>query len=188
LIKPDTFGLKFTCLSRWYKAHFMKISLYALITLFILGGKPLMAQEHDAENGHHSHLHHHPKNEIGLANNLVYLGEEEEFAYGLHLHYIHNIGDSPFGAGLGYEHIFDDHLHRNWGLVVSYRVLHGLFVNISPGITFIGRTDPEKTFALHLEATYEFELGPVHLGPVFEYALSGHGYHLSGGLHLAYAF
>ena len=48
-------------------------------------------------------------------------------------------------------------------------------MNVSPGITFIGRAEPEKTFALHMEITYEFELGPIHLGPVLEYATSGHG-------------
>jgi hypothetical protein len=33
----------------------------------------------------------HPKNEIALANNLTYLGEEAVFAYGLHLHYVRNV-------------------------------------------------------------------------------------------------
>ena len=167
----------------------MRIAVYSLVFVFILGGQTLMAQEHDSEDGHHQHQHHHhASNEIGLANNLVYLGEEGEFAYGLHLHYLRNIGDSRFGVGLGYEQIFDDHLHRNLGIVGSYRIVHGLFLNISPGITFKGRIEPEKTFALHLEATYEFELGPFHLGPVLEYAVSEHGYHLSGGIHLAYTF
>jgi len=166
----------------------MRIVFYSLIVVFIMGGQVLMAQEHETEEGHHHSHHHHPRNEIGLANNLVYLGEEHEFAYGLHLHYLRNIGASRFGVGLGYEQIFDDHLHRNIGIVGSYRIHKSLFLNISPGITFIGRTNPEKTLALHLEATYEFELGPFHIGPVVEYAISGHGYHLSGGLHLAYAF
>ncbi len=168
----------------------MRIALYSLVFVSILGRQALMAQEHEVEDVHHHHQHYHPhaSNEIGLANNLVYLGEEGEFAYGLHLHYLRNIGDSRFGVGLGYEQIFDEHTHRNVGVVGSYRILHGLFLNVSPGITFIGGAEPEKTFALHLETTYEFELGPFHLGPVLEYALSGHGYHLSVGLHLAYTF
>lgn len=166
----------------------MRIASCSLFLVLILGGQALMAQEHKAEDDHQHHQHHHARNEIGLANNMVYLGEEGELAYGLHLHYLRNIGKSRFGVGLGYEQIFDDHLHRNVGIVGSYRILHGLFLNISPGITFIGRTEPEKAFAFHLEATYEFELGAIHLGPVLEYALSGHGYHLSAGLHLACAF
>lgn len=165
----------------------MKIVFYSLAFVFIIWGQTLLAQEHETEDGHHHH-HHHAKNEIGVANNLVYLGEEGDLAYGLHLHYIRNIKDSRFGVGLGYEQIFDDHLHRNVGIVGSYRVLRGLILNVSPGITFIGQTEPEKIFAFHIELTYEFELGPVHLGPVLEYAFSGHGYHLSAGLHLAYAF
>ncbi len=167
----------------------MRIAFYSLVFVFFMWGQALMAQMHEAEDGHNHHdHHHHVSNEIGLANNLVYLGNEGEFAYGLHLHYIRNIGHSRFGVGLGYEQIFDDHLHRNVGIVGSYRIVHGLLLNISPGITFVGRSEPEKIFALHLETTYEFELGPFHIGPVVEYAISGHGYHLSGGLHFAYAF
>jgi hypothetical protein len=166
----------------------MRIAFYSVVFVFILGGQALIAQEHEAEDVHHHQHHPHASNEIGLANNLVYLAEEGEFSYGLHLHYIRIVGESRFGVGLGYEQIFDDHLHRNVGVVGSYRILHGLFLNISPGITFIGRSEPEKFFALHVEVTYEFELGPFHLGPVLEYAFSEHGYHLSAGLHLAYTF
>lgn len=166
----------------------MKTVVYSLIFIFILLGQVLMAQEYEEDDHDHHHLHPHARNEIGLANNLVYLGTEGIFAYGLHLHYLRNIGDSRYGVGLGYEQIFDDHLHRNIGIVGSYRILQGLFLNVSPGITFIGQSEPEKIFAFHLEITYEFELGSFHLGPVLEYALSGHGYHLSGGLHLAYTF
>jgi hypothetical protein len=168
------------------KYTILRIAYCYLVFILILGGQALMAQEHEAAHGHHHH--HNASNEFGLANNLVYLGEEGEFAYGLHLHYLRYIGTTRFGIGLGYEQIFDDHLHRNLGLVGSYRIVHGLFLNISPGITFIGRAEPDKTFALHLEAVYEFEVGSFHIGPSLEYALSGHGYHLSGGLHLAYTF
>jgi len=79
----------------------MRLAFYSVFFVFVLAGQALIAKEHKAEDGHQHHQHHHPGNEIGLANNLVYLGEEGEFAYGLHLHYLRNIRDSRFGAGLG---------------------------------------------------------------------------------------
>ncbi|MEN8157134.1 MAG: hypothetical protein ABFS10_09290 [Bacteroidota bacterium] len=159
-----------------------------LSILFLLHtGQGMVAQDH--EHSLHDHEHHnHSKNEVGVANNLVFLGEEGAFAFGLHLHYVRNIGASRFGYGLGYEHIFDDHLHRNLGIIGSFIPIQHLILNVSPGITFIGRDKPEKSFALHLEANYEFEIGDFHMGPAVEYAYSGHGYHLSLGLHFAYAF
>lgn len=158
-----------------------------LAILFMYYGQAILAQDHEHdEHAHQGHIH--PKNEIGIANNLTYLGNEGELAYGLHLHYMRNIGESPFGYGLGYEQIFDDHLHRNLSIIGSYTPGKHLFLTLSPGITFIGREKPEKTFALHLEATYEYEIGNIHIGPVAGYSISGHGYHISLGLHLAYAF
>lgn len=164
---------------------------YLPFIILALAGQVLLAQEHDHNHasGNFSHDHHsHPKNEIGLANNLVYLGGEGELAYGLHLHYIRTIGESRFGYGLGYEQIFDDHLHRGLGIIGSMMLIPHLILNVSPGIAFIGRDNPETAFALHLEANYEFEIGRFHLGPAVEYAYSGHGYHLSMGLHMAYGF
>lgn len=155
--------------------------------LLILAGQKAKAQSH--EHGQEDHEQHvHPKNEIAVANSMVYMGGEDEFAYGLHLHYIRSIKESRFGYGLGYEQIFDDHLHRNIGIVGSFRLVHSLILNVAPGITFIGGENAEKTFALHVEANYEFEIGDFHIGPLLEYAYSGHGYHISIGLHLAYTF
>ena len=165
----------------------MKRVRFLFVILFLIYGQAILAQDHNHDDLVHTD-HTHPKNELGIANNLTYLGNEGELAYGLHLHFIRNIGESPFGYGLGYEQIFDDHLHRNLSIIGSYTPVEHLFLTLSPGITFIGREKPEKTFALHLEATYEYELGAMHIGPVAGYSISGHGYHISLGLHLAYAF
>ncbi len=159
------------------------------VSLILVFGQTLWAQNHEHGHDHHTHENHiDPKNEIGLANNLVYLGEEGEFAYGLHLHFIRNIGDSRFGYGLGYEQIFDEHTHRNVGVVASFKPIHHLVLNVSPGITFLGGDERETTWAVHLEVNYEFEIKTFHLGPLLEYAFTGHGYHICLGLHLAYAF
>lgn len=43
-------------------------------------------------------------------------------------------------------------------------------------------------FALHLEASYEFEIGDLHIGPVIEYAYDTEDQHLSLGLHVGIGF
>jgi hypothetical protein len=158
--------------------------LILLTGLLMLTGKGLAAQEPE----HDEHHHEHPKNEIGLANHVVYLGAEQEYAYGLHLHYLRAFEGSPFGAGLGYEQIFDEHGHKTLGIIGSYRPASHLYFQLSPGITFLGPDASTRLFALHLETTYEIELGHWHLGPALGFAYNREGYHVSLGLHLAYGF
>ena len=143
----------------------------------------LFAQEHVTEQ--HNHDHH--KNEFGVANSPVYFVNEKEFAYGLHLHYVRTISDSKFGIGLGYERIFDEHKHNTIGIVGSYRIVEGLSINASPGITFEGGGS-EANFALHLETAYEWEVSDFHIGPSFEFAYDPEDYHISLGIHIGYGF
>jgi len=76
--------------------------------------------------------------------------------------------------GLGYERIFDDHKHQTIGIVGTYRPVNLLSINVSPGLTFENNDASELRFALHLESSYEFELGNFHLGPVLEFAYDPH--------------
>lgn len=170
-------------------AHFIKRNVLAFVLLLLCFG--IYAQQNDDDHDHdhfapgHSHGDHH-KIEIGIANSPVYFFKEKELAYGLHLHVIRAISKTKFGIGIGYERIFDEHKHTTIGIVGSYRVFDELSINFSPGITFEG--DSEKLFAAHFEATYEFELGNIHLGPVFEIAYDPEDIHLSLGLHIGYGF
>jgi hypothetical protein len=158
-----------------------KISLF-LFLFFFCG--VLSAQNHEHGEAHHEH----PKNEIGLANHLVYLTHDKEFAYGLHIHYLRAFQGSKFGTGLGYEQIFADHSHLTLGVIGSYRPVEHLYFQLSPGIAFIDTENPAVRFALHLETTYEFELNHIHLGPALGFAYNSEEYHVSLGLHLAYGF
>ncbi|NQY66534.1 MAG: hypothetical protein HRT72_02260 [Flavobacteriales bacterium] len=55
-----------------------------------LAADPIMKQHlHDDHEDDHSHHDHHP-HEIGVANSPVYFISEEEFSYGLHLHYVYS--------------------------------------------------------------------------------------------------
>lgn len=101
---------------------------------FFLLNVPLLvqAQEHTHVDNHHSHY----RNEVAMSNNLVFLGMDKEFSYGVHLHYLRNIGETKFGSGLGYERIFDEHGHNTISIAGSYRPFHELVLLLSPGITF----------------------------------------------------
>lgn len=141
------------------------------------------------QDNHDHHDHHmHDPNEIGVANSLVYFVNEESFHYGLHAHYIRAIKKSKFGAGLGYEHIFDEHKHNTVSVVGAYRPMHGLTLVVSPGITFEENEYTDPRFALHIEGTYEWDVGNWHIGPAIEFAYDPEDYHISIGLHIGYDF
>ncbi len=135
-----------------------------------------------------SHNHHHHKYELGVANSLVYFAGEKEYAYGFHLHLVKNILHSKWGYGIAYERIFDEHKHNTIGIVGSYNPFKHLHLSLTPGIAF---EDPEPLdfkFAFHAEASYNFELGNIHIGPLLEFAFDREDYHISFGLHIGYGF
>lgn len=138
------------------------------------------------EYRHRCNLH---KNEIGIANAPVYFINEKELTYGFHFHYVRNIGKSPFGIGVGYERIFDEHQHQTIGVVGSYR-FYGWVFNVAPGVTFEKEedVDTELLFAIHLEATYEWDFGNFHVGPVAEVAYDPEDVHMALGIHVGYGF
>lgn len=135
----------------------------------------------------HEH-HEHPANELGVANSGVYFPGEEGASYGLHMHYLRALGHSRFRLGAGFERIFDQHKHNTVGVVAGYAVAHGLTFLISPGATFEDEDPSELLPALHVEMTYEWDLGPVHVGPVIEWAYDPEDTHVSLGLHLGIGF
>ena len=135
-----------------------------------------------------NHNHHHHKYELGLANSLVYFAGENEYAYGLHLHLVRNIVHSKFGYGIAYERVFDEHRHNTIGIVGSYNPISTLHINIAPGLAFEDSEPSDFKFAFHAEASYDFELGFLHVGPLLEFAYDPEEYHISLGLHIGYGF
>ena len=157
-------------------------NLFFLNISFILFNTMCVAQSDSSQE-----LHYH-KNEIGMANSPVFIVGEKEWVYGLHFHYIKNINKSKFGIGLGYEQLFDEHMHSTIGIVGSYHVNNNLHFNLSPGLTSENFDFQDFRFAFHLEGTYEFEIGQFLIGPVLEYAYDVEDTHLSAGVHLGYTF
>lgn len=169
------------------KIYTSKIILLSfIVSLF----NTLNAQTHDHyhDHGQHENHHEHPANEIGIGNFLSYHIGDQEFAYGLHLHYLRAIKDSKFGYGLGYEQVFDEHNHKTVGIIGSYRPLPNLVISLSPGILFPNTESPHSRFIAHSEVVYEFEIRKLHLGPTVEFATSFEEHHLGAGIHLGYAF
>lgn len=171
------------------KSILLKLAIVPGIFILILQNG-LLAQQHEHDhNHHHGHHHHeHPSNEIGAGNYISYLVGENEFAYGLHVHYLRSLKESRFGAGIGYEHIFDEHSHRFLGLIGTYRPLESLIFSLAPGMLFANLEEQTTRFALHAEVIYEIEISNFHLGPALEFATSFEEIHLGIGLHLALAF
>lgn len=92
----------------------------SVLFLFSLLPISLLSQdEHDHSGHNHGHSNH--RNELEVATSPVYFVKEEEFSFGLHLHYVRQIKDTKFGIGAGYERIFDEHLHNTFGIVANFR-------------------------------------------------------------------
>jgi len=157
-----------------------RTALCLLIGLSINLAQAQSDEEHSSDHEHHRH-------EIGMANSPVYYLKEKIFAYGLHAHYLYSLEHTKFALGLGYERIFDEHKHSTYSLVFGYRPAERLSLIASPGITY-EQAEPGGAFSLHLEASYEYEIGNIHIGPVFEVAYDPEDIHLSLGLHLGFGF
>lgn len=131
--------------------------------------------------------HHHHSNEIGIANSLLYIPGEKEFAYGIHTHYIRYIPHTKFGYGLGYERIFGEHKHNTVGIIASYNPYVDFYFSAIPGVTFDDKIS-QFDLALHLELLYEIEINDFHIGPTLGYSFNPKDSHISFGVHIAYAF
>jgi len=156
--------------------------------LLFLSGPAMQAQDHDHDHDHSHHHHVHPKNEIGLGSYLSYLAGEKEFAYSMHMHYLRFFNESRFGAGIGYEHIFDELGHQSLTVIGTYQFESPLILSLAPGILFGNPENPDARFVMHAEAIYEFELGHFHIGPALEFATTFEEYHIGLGIHVAFAF
>jgi hypothetical protein len=158
-----------------------------LSLIFIFSSFLVYSQDQNFQDEHHHH--EHPKNEIGFSNNIVFNTHENEFAYGVHLHFVRTIGKSDkFGLGLGYERIFDDHKHNSANLLFIYRPVDYLSINLAPGVVWLDEESNSVKPSMHIEGLYEWQLGNFHLGPLVGIAFNTEDFHASLGLHLAIGF
>lgn len=157
------------------------VLFFALIILVI---SSLKAQEDG-----HEHKHIHPEFELGFSNNLVFNFTEEEFVYGIHLHFVKTIGKSDkIGLGIAYEKIFDEHKHNSLSLIFMCRPVEHLSFNMAPGISWLASETNTIMPVMHIEGLYEWEFGFFHIGPLIGVAFSSEDFHTSLGLHMAFGF
>ena len=169
----------------------MIIGLIRILTFLSILSLNNQAWSQVNENHDHGEDHKHGhKNEISLASGVVFVPTEDEIGASLHLHYIRGLGERKIvGLGGGVEGIFEEHKHVTFSAIIHFRIYKGLTAGYSPGLLIlIEDMGKEIQFAQHFEIAYEFEIGRVHLGPVFELGLEKEGLHYMGGVHIGIDF
>ena len=157
---------------------------FFLVSILIFITTLLYSKEYDYDTEHH-----HPDNELGFSNGVVYDLSEKEISYGLHAHFIKTISKSDkIGLGLGYERIFDDHKHNAVSVILLYRPLENFSVNFAPGVSWLSTKSNSVKPSMHIEGLYEWQLGNFHLGPLTGIAFNTEDFHASVGLHIALGF
>lgn len=157
-----------------------------MISLINIHAQETEHHDHN-DHQHEEHMHLAHKNELAVAGTFVHFPDENETAFGMHLHYIRNIANLKFGVGAGFERILDDHGHNTIGLILSYRPVHALSLNLTPAVLFEDKAADYRA-ALHFEIAYEFIAGPLHLGPIIDFGIDKEDYHVSAGLHMGFGF
>lgn len=139
--------------------------------------------QHNHENHMHTDVH---KYHIGFGGAATHLKGEPGLAPGAHLHVIRQFGhQNRWGLGLGYEAIFDEHMHNGINLLVNYHLAKHLSVNAGPGIIFAEHDgETERKPAFHTEAVYEFNVGKFHIGPMAGFGFDKEDTHFSIGIHV----
>lgn len=153
-------------------------SLVFVIFIFVMNLVGQETMDHDQ--------HEHSTSEIGISSSGYYFIKSQEFSFGCHLHYVYYFPHSKFGVGAGYERIFDEHGHNTFGVIGTYSPIDSFIIAASPGLAFEDGSTSDINFAMHIEATYGFELGKIHIGPAFGYAITKEDQHLSVGLHIGF--
>jgi hypothetical protein len=134
----------------------------------------------------HSQEEDHGKNEVGLSTGYFLMQPEGVSGLGFHLHYNRLLAED-FGIGGGVETIFGSHGHTTISILAVWMPVEDLKLSLGPGFT-IPTSEEESMTIAHVEATYSFKVGKIHLGPYVGVGKAKVEYHISAGLHLGYDF
>lgn len=148
----------------------------------------LVAAQHQHSHGH-EHIHDEGHNyHLGLGVGATSFIGESHLNPALHVHFLRKINSgSNWSFGLGYEGIIDDNWHNGLNLLLNYRPVDFLSVNIGPGIVTEKEGD-EREFlpALHAESVFEFYFSGFHLGPMLGFGMNKEHKHFSLGVHVGF--
>lgn len=136
-----------------------------------------------------SHNDHQHNNEIGFGIGAILL-HKESVAPGIHLHYLRGVGElKKFGLGAGFESVFDEHSHYTLSIMLQYNIIRGLSIAYGPGLLILKEHNQnEFLFSNHIEATYGFNVGHVHIGPIGAIGFTKDDIHYMLGIHLGLGF
>ncbi len=188
-----TFTVSIRQLMRYgFKAFLLIYGCIVLSATSIAQSNTPHSDHSSAVEEHHNHLHHHDhdnhRNELGIALSPVYFSGENEISFGMHLHYLYRLSNSKFLLGVSVEQIMDDHKHRTIGVAAGFNPWRRLTFVASSGVTHEKAEPGIWRYAQHIEATYEFEIGHFHIGPLIESAFDREDIHFSVGLHIGIGF
>ena len=162
----------------WFFLHMKR---FITILFFLCNLQMLSAQDHS-----HSHENFH----VGLGVTEAYSTGHNEFNPGIHLHLMKSIGHANFWkVGLGYEFLNGDEKHHSFYLPLAMQLFEGFTLSVAPGVVMAKEDGVnESLLSGHVEGLYEFELGPLHLGPLIGFGFNRHESHIGLGIHAGFGF
>jgi hypothetical protein len=161
-----------------------------LLFHFLFLSAIVVAAQHNYTHGHeHDHNHGEAHNyHLGFGVGAAGFLGDNHLDPALHIHFLRKINSkNNLSVGLGYEGIIDDNWHNGFNLLLNYRPVSFLSLNIGPGIV-TEKEDDEREFlpALHAESVFEFNVSGVHLGPMIGFGMNKEHKHVSVGLHIGF--
>lgn len=139
-----------------------------------------------AEESHEGHTHAGKSYEIAAGAGYSYSFSEKEYSPAIHLHITHRLSESfPLLMGVGAEFMLGHHKHTSAGIILGYNIWKELIISSTTGFVL---EDSSTKFAIHFECSYGFPVGPIHIGPIVEYAYSKHDSHVMLGIHIGLPF
>ena len=157
------------------------------LVLFTLTGltAPLLAQHETVAD--HAPAGVHPPvfhvDEVGVGVAPVFEVEGAEAAgTALHAHYMHHLGNSAWGVGADYEHVFS--LHEQSAVMALLQWSPHPYTHFVMGSGMFHEVAGPWDPAVHLEAFQDFHWHGMAIGPFVEYAIEPGQRQMEMGVHL----
>lgn len=154
-------------------------NIYIRLSLVLL--IPFLPSTLFSQEDHDHHSHHGI--EIATGGGVAFTTEYSGVHPALHLHVIKGLGEWV-GAGIGFEAILSQELHKTLGLFVNVKPFDWLDINLGPGILLATETEP-AALALNAEMAFIRPIGKkMHGGLLIDFGRTADARHIVAGVHL----
>ena len=131
--------------------------------------------------------HHHDvdeiHNELGTGVGIAFSSENRTVSPSFHFHATKGLSQI-LGIGIGYESILGDEPHHSFAVLLNYKPLELIDINVGPGILLPAGSEPLSLILnTELAFTYHLNMG-IHMGPGLDVGFSKHGLHAIAGIHI----